>query len=701
MNNVSKKVSHSISLNALGAARAEVDFEMLRIAFVETPEYSALKNTRHFNYVVGRRGTGKTALFLRLLQDYKDTPHSMVMVEKPQEYEIMAFHSLLIQATNDYRFLRSIARIVWRTHILFSILRELSRHWKIGKCQSHAFLFQFESENKKLLEIDGIARCNAIFKAVFSPNSDFQALPGLIAAKFNIEKLQEAIEEAIDTLNSQAIILFDGLDEGWLPKVTNTAIIGGLAIAIADLADRVSNMHGVMFVRDNMFRALSYLDPDSSRHLEGSTLRLRWDESSLLRLVAARLRACFSLESVESDIKVWNRHAQNELKDRDGLNRCLKYTLFRPRDILVLLNEAFLSAARSGREVIVGDDIEASAEKISHARFDDLIKEYESVFPGLDLLANALQGSNAFETSGEILAALDRAISTQEYKERKASDFAVLGTASQIFLALYSVGFLGVKDPTTNAFMFCHDGSRFALNEMTGSELTVIHPCFWKALNIYAENADEVVLSEIYDDYRNVPNEAVQDMRTKMLGQIISALPTLPLGDDGYRDFEDWCFRTIKILFPGSLSNPELKPNQDSVQRRDIVATNLAQSGFWKRIYDDYKSRQVVFEVKNYADLRVDDFRQALSYSGREYGKFIVLITRSESEGLGTRERSWVKEYWDQHDTLIFLVPAPILVRCVGKMRNAKRHNYTEDALNKRLDTFQRSYLSLRSSRNK
>src|SRR5206468_2614020 len=106
-------------------------------------------------------------------------------------------------------------------------------------------------------------------------------------------------------------------------------------------------------------------------------------------------------------------------------------------------------------------------------------------------------------------------------------------------------------------------------------------------------------------------------------------------------------------LFSGLLVNPELKPNQVAVQRRDIVATNMATGGFWRRIREDYESRQIVIEVKNYAELKPDDFRQVLSYSGRDYGRFSLIVNRAETEGLGDGERGWIREMFAQHDRIM------------------------------------------------
>ena len=129
-------------------------------------------------------------------------------------------------------------------------------------------------------------------------------------------------------------------------------ILGGLAACASDLSDQQCGIQIVLFIRDNIFRALSFFDKDFSRHIEGNSLRLKWDDSSLLLLISGRLRTALNLEKIENDIKVWNRFAQKELQNRDGFISCLNYTLYRPRDLLVLLNTAFVTAARSGRNEI-------------------------------------------------------------------------------------------------------------------------------------------------------------------------------------------------------------------------------------------------------------------------------------------------------------------------------------------------------------
>ena len=171
---------------------------------------------------------------------------------------------------------------------------------------------------------------------------------------------------------------------------------------------------------------------------------------------------------------------------------------------------------------------------------------------------------------------------------------------------------------------------------------------------------------------------------------------TIPLGPDGASGFQEWVLRAVQILFASKLSNAEIDPNPwNAPQRRDVIAANMAENGFWKRVLDDYGSRQIVFEVKNYGTLKADDYRQIAAYLTNEHGGFGIIVYRSEQEGMGETERSWVQEMYHEHEKIVFTLPVSYLKRGISKMRNPDRFDWIEKHLNKRLDTFQRNYLKI------
>jgi hypothetical protein len=664
---------------------------MLGKAFLETADYHALVTNRDFNFVVGRRGTGKSALFERVTAHFAKGRGDLMLCAKPEEFENLALQQAFSGTKPEYREVRAVTRLAWKTHLLYWALPIIMNHYKVAGTENHSILQRLYYSDVDFAENTTPSRLTEIVNRATAEAGSIQHVPAAIARKYEVTRLQTAIQASLAEINRKVLVYIDGLDEGWLPTATATAVLGGLAIAVADLEESQSGIHGTLFVRDNMFRALAYFDPDFSRHVEGNTLRLHWDEASLFDLVARRLRVALDLGHIENSERVWNQFAGDGISNRDGFERCLHHTLYRPRDILVLLNQSYHLARRRGRDRVEGEDVNSAAVSISHDRLQDLIKEYEEVLPGIRPFVEAFEGRNAFGSVQEVTAHLSGEIESGAYDEAADSDFAIFGSARQVLFALYGVGFLGFEDRSRKSYVFCHDGSGAELEEVTPELTTVVHPCYWKALELRAVEDPEDVAVQINDEFDSSGKDSLGDLRIKRLGQVVSELPKIEIGSAGARQFEEWTLRAVKLLFAGKLANPELHPDPQGVQRRDVVATNVAEHGLWRRIRDDFDSRQLIFEVKNYEELKIEDYRQLLSYTSGPYGRFGVILHRGSSEGVAEKDRKWLQTMYYEHDRVILTVPDSFLVRAISKLRNAGRFDYVEDQLSKRLDTFVRN----------
>ena len=395
---------------------------------------------------------------------------------------------------------------------------------------------------------------------------------------------------------------------------------------------------------------------------------------------------------------MWNRVVDSSLAGRTGFEKCLRHTLYRPRDVLVLFNSANDVAARRGDHSIGQEALDGAATRISEDRLSDLLKEYDSVLPGLRSFVKAFDRRPAISLLEDVVSHLDFVIDEGAYDEETSSDFALFGTGKQVMSALHGVGFLGFDNPLVEGeYAFCHDGSRSDTERYEGSRKVVIHPCYWRALEVDANETNSDVLIRINDDYE-VPGDPIEigDQRVRRIGQALSELPGIPNGHSGSAAFEEWVLRAVRILFAQKLKNMELHPNpHTSPQRRDIIATNMAVSGFWRRILEDFGARQVLVEVKNYESLKPEDYRQALSYMTAEHGKLGIVVYRTEQVGVGTNERTWLQEVYHEHKRIVFTVPVALLARGIAKMRNPGRFDWIDRQLNKRLDKFQRNYLKI------
>ena len=688
---------HVLPGNLLGAPRAETDDAMLKDAFLQTADYAALTQTKDRHFIVGRRGTGKSALFTKTTEYYRAASRTLVLSDQPSEHEAIRFQELLKHGSASYSQMRATSRIAWTLHILLWATTQLLRHYKAKKSEHYPFLVKYSVQHPQLFERPSIERCADMVERALKTDVTPAQLPSVLARQHDLGKLEAAVAGTLTDINWVAVVLYDGLDEGWLPNRPAVALLDGLTSAVSDLAVRVSGVHGLLFIRDNMFRALAYLHPDFSQKIEGATQRLHWDRNSLFELVCARLRVRLGLD-IENSERVWNRVVDNSLAGRSGFDKCLQHTLYRPRDVLVLINRANDVAARNGAPAIGDSELDGAATGISENRLQDLLKEYDRVLPGLESFVRAFDRRTAITTYDDVVRHLDRIIAGDAYSTLESSDFAVLGNGRRVVSALYGVGFLGFEDQLAEGqFTFCHDGARTDPDRCDGATAVAVHPCYWRALELEANMQNAEMLLRINDDYEVAKDDGtVSDLRVRQIGVVLQQLGGIPLGTDGASEFELWVRRAVRILFASKLKNAVLNPNPwNAPQRRDLVATNMAEAGFWKRVLDDYDSRQIVFEAKNYGALKADDYRQAAGYLTKEHGRFGVIVYRSEQEGMGTTERSWLQEIYHEHKRIVFTVPVGILKRGIGKMRNPERFDWIEKHLNKRLDTFQRNYLKI------
>lgn len=273
-------------------------------------------------------------------------------------------------------------------------------------------------------------------------------------------------------------------------------------------------------------------------------------------------------------------------------------------------------------------------------------------------------------------------------------DFLILEDAKSVIRSLYSVGFLGVKDTSTGRFIFCHDG-RAPDREFSMGDTVLVHPCYWMALNATQHELAADQAEDIYDEYDIEVSSDTPTIRKQKIDVRISQLDQIQEGNEGDLDFESWCHKAIRICFAKSLRNVELKANKLARLRRDVVATNLGESGAWKRIREDYGTRQVTFEIKNYKGIAAADYQQVQSYLSGEYGRLAFIVTRDDTVDLfSNRDVEWVREMYLAHKVLIIKITGSFLRQQLHKLRNPVNHDYVDDAIHRLLDTYTRLYIA-------
>jgi hypothetical protein len=234
-----------------------------------------------------------------------------------------------------------------------------------------------------------------------------------------LDDLERTLIELIDLTGLSLKILVDQLDEGYTPDTTGVGLIDGFVQALTDINNKFpEKIRCIVFLRDNIYRSIVQHDPDFTRNIEPHILRLHWDEESLFGLICRRLNVLFN-DLDTNKTTTWNKHAVRDLKGKEGFRSLLRLTLYRPRDILSLLNDAFLKANSKNRSEIIGEDIQASAKEISEIRLNDLHKEYETIFPAIDLFTKSFMGMPPEYSYENISIQITKILARDDYPQNK------------------------------------------------------------------------------------------------------------------------------------------------------------------------------------------------------------------------------------------------------------------------------------------
>ncbi|SPD48429.1 putative transposon gamma-delta 80.3 kDa protein [Cupriavidus neocaledonicus] len=644
-------------------------------------------------------------MFAKLVDFWGSQKAAHVIPIAPEDYQTINFRAVFKAFDGRYSYIRSVSKMIWKYGLLLEMLHHLSKHFKTRERMADFGIANDHIKRWQSISKDFFTKVSSIALPLIRKDGDMEMVIGQLHQSLEIPEIEDAFAKLMKSSAVRFFILVDRLDEGYENDEGGAAIVSGAIAVGADLNKRYEHVRVVIFQRDNILRAVQKFDPDYTRNIEGEVIPIHWDTYQLQNLVSKRLNAAFALD-IENTQKIWDRCTANEASGRelqgiDGFKKCLQFTLYRPRDLLSLLNQAFYSAGREDRNTIILRDIEKTAKTISGNRLDDLKKEYSSIIPSLPSAVSMFENGNPemnYPDAAALLSEMPLVLKSSNAGAAAEQDFAILKSDGTI-RSLYSVGFIGTHDENSNTFTFCHDG-RQPDRDFTAQDRILVHPCYWIALNLSRNALAPDEAEQINDEYEIKVTSVSPQIRAQRIGSLMAELGHIDEGREHADSFEEWTLTAIQTVFAGHLANVERKVNGNATQRRDIVGTNLAKSSAWERIQKDYGVRQVVFDAKNYQSVGRDEYRQMSTYLHGPYGRLGFLVTRDEDESLRAgAELDWVRELFTTEKKLIIRLSYKFFQRILGKLRNPEKHDAVDGALSTLLDNYERRYLSLQTTR--
>ena len=375
---------------ALGQPVAEHERDDLDAYFVETsPYFRALDGPT--TVLVGRRGTGKTAILYAIHAQIGRSSRNHVTVLNPVGYEMEGLVRVLkeIREFSERGFL---IESLWKYLIYSEVAQSFEGSLKarpvyqppntaedafLAYCESNAELITQPFSVRLQIAVNSLHGSGLITNAV----QQRARISELLHETF-IRDLRTHLGSVLVGYR-QLAILIDNLDGPWAPGANVTRLselIRGLLNVVQDIPRGLrSSTHGMrpvdtrvtVLLRSDIF---AFVQPLIAEQDKLPIERVVWDdEGLLLRILNRRLLRNAPNHMNESDI--WQQLFPPEVAGVGPIDFIMRTTLRRPRDVIFLLRAAINHAINRQHDSVQPGDLLDAREQYSEFAFRSVLAE--------------------------------------------------------------------------------------------------------------------------------------------------------------------------------------------------------------------------------------------------------------------------------------------------------------------------------------
>lgn len=452
--------------------------------YVKNSAYETLKSNLPLYVVVGHKGTGKSAL-LKILEKEERENKNLPITIRPDD--------IFTQTETDinkmiYVWQERLSKIVF-DKIFESIV---------------SINFDNERNDKSFKEWLG-KFSKLMFALVGKKFADIRKAGIDLSYKDFLILFKDSI-----FTERKVTVFIDDLDRGWKNEDYEIRNISAMLNALRTITRSVPNIKFRVALRSSVYFAVRTSD-ESTDKIESSIVWLKWDNHSILAMLAKRVILFKTNKSI--DEQVLFRKTQIELSEYfDGVfekrfqgkghweNAPIYRVLLslirqRPRDLVKLCSLAAHAAHNNGHELILTSDFEEVFRNYSQERLTDTVNEYSSELQKdilervlLEMKPDASKKVNSFlytpqEVSGKMKKIIEH-IGDVKFNSGKRV------TAKSLATFLYKINFLTMrKDEEGGIIRYYYDDNTYIFNGEVDFGFNVeIHPAYRWVLqpkNIY------------------------------------------------------------------------------------------------------------------------------------------------------------------------------------------------------------------------
>ena len=534
--------------DTIGAASAEHDREFLPTCFVITDEYEALKNKEDIRQIVlGRTGSGKSALFERLKEELPDR----VITIEPDELALTYIsNSQIIRFFSDLGVnLDPFYKLLWRHVLTVEVLRkhfeshandEEGRWWdflsNMFPAQTHEgkeakqavqYLRQWGEEfwveteyrvkeitttmENKLRDQIGLEIKPKFLQAGMSSIADSSLSEQEKAEVVNrgqhvvsetqvqdLSKVRRLLESLLTDRQKNYYLIIDRLDENWVEERLRYRLIMALLDSIKEIG-RLSNVKVLVAVRrdliDRVFTSQRG-DGFQEEKYESLYLTVQWSSDQIMQLLDKRISNLVD-RRYQKRPQVTHHDLLPKKVHNVPIVKFITERAQRPRDVISFFNNCIVAA--DGKPKLNVSELKDAEGQYSQQRLRALADEWNADYPELlyfvEVLKRRPQSFSLKQVEHNKIADLclklviepprESGILTEQARSVVETFIDEEDFKRKLFMVFYRIGLVGLKLETfERASWIGESGQSVSASEINNRTGVMVHATYWRALGI-------------------------------------------------------------------------------------------------------------------------------------------------------------------------------------------------------------------------
>ena len=455
------------------------------------------------NLVVGRKGSGKTALFIRLRDKIRADRRNIVVDLKPEGYQLIRMKEDILEYLSEgarQHLITAFWEYLLYLEIAYKLLEKDQKVYRYRSDIHEAYTALSEVYHAEGLSSEGdfserlatlSQRLASSYREKYGEQTDLRLTANEVTElvyTHDIREIRTLISNYLQRKDS-VWVLFDNLDKGWstqgvdnIDAITLRCLVDAGRKVEREMHKAGHIVHCIVFVRNDVYDHLMRNSPDYGKELRAT---LDWSDADMLReMLRLRLVSGLNREFEKLDFPtVWHELCASHYRGEETSAYLIDRSLMRPRNLLKIFNHCRGFAANFHRHRIGEVDIQKGLQVYSADLLEELDRELSDVFPeACDLLYYFLD-TPAVMTREQLVEVFDNAKINQ-------------GTHEKVLDFLLYYGVLGIRNAHHDYFIYevNYNLRILKVRAEQGKDSTryVLNPAFWPTFGI-----DESVVPSI------------------------------------------------------------------------------------------------------------------------------------------------------------------------------------------------------------